>query len=327
MSEPQDQDPIEAEAAAWLAALDCGRADPAAFEAWRAADPAHAIAFIRLNQAWRGLDRFARTAAKPGAPEAPVSEEVEVPVRPARRRLLQAAGLGAVAAGAGVALSLQRAAAHTVETAVGERQRFYVDERACFDLNTASRLRWWRSGQGLEVALERGQLRLDLAPGAPACTVHAGPATLQLGSGAFDLRLLAPERVDVVAISGEAELLARKGGAGAVRLTRRHAVSVSAEAPAIPRPVAEDALRARSAWREGELIFEGQTLAEAVAEYNRYLRTPMVLGDAEAGRLRLGGRFLTSDPSEFLQALALNFGLRAEHRPDRILLYRERTAP
>lgn len=325
MSERQDHERIEAEAAEWLAALDCGRADPAAFEAWRAADPAHAIAFIRINQAWRGLDRLARGAAPAAREHESVGSEPHA--RPARRRLLQAAGIGAVAAGSWAMLAVRSAAAHTVETAVGERQRFYADERACFDLNTASRLRWWRSGGGLEVALERGQLRLDLAPGGPACTVHAGPATLRLGSGAFDVRLLSPEQADVVAISGEAELVARKGGAGTVRLARRHALSIAADGPAIPQPVAEEALRARSAWREGELIFEGQTLSEALAEYNRYLRTPMVLGDADSARLRLGGRFLTSDPSEFLQALSLNFGLRAERRPDRIVLHRERTAP
>lgn len=236
--------------------------------------------------------------------------------------MLQAAGLGAIAATAGAAFAIQRAAAHTIETSVGERQRFYADEHACFDLNTASRLRWWRGGEGLEVALERGQLRLELAAGAPDCTLHAGPATLRLGNGAFDIWLPSADKADIVVISGQAQLVERHGAAGPVRLRPRQGVSVSEQGNAAPRAIPDDAIRARSAWREGELLFNGQTLGEAIAEYNRYLRVRIALADADAAGLRLGGRFLTTDPGEFLEAVRLNFGLRAERRGDQILLHR-----
>ncbi|MEP9359941.1 DUF4880 domain-containing protein [Sphingomonas sp. KR3-1] len=320
MNEQQRHDRIEQEAAEWLAALDCGQADRAAFEAWRAADPAHAIAFIRLDQTWRQLDRLGRAAPAPAAPD-PVEPEA-LPAAPGRRRALKIAGLAGLAAAGAGAFAIQQAAAHVVETAVGERRRFYVDEKACFDLNTASRLRWWHSDDGIQVELERGQLSLDLAAGSPTCTVRAGPAAFRFGTGNFDLRLVSHGVADVVAIRGVAHLLARHGGTGEVRLERQQGLTVSESGAAHPRRIADDAVRALSAWREGELIFNGETLAEAVAEYNRYLRTPIVLADAEIGKLRLGGRFLTSDPAEFLEAARTNFGLRAEIRPDQLLLHR-----
>ncbi|NWN13360.1 DUF4880 domain-containing protein, partial [Escherichia coli] len=80
----------------WLAALDCGRADPAAFEAWRAADPAHAIAFIRISQAWRQLDRLPRNPAPPQE-EAIEAPDEDAPAMPTRRRALAAAGLAGLA--------------------------------------------------------------------------------------------------------------------------------------------------------------------------------------------------------------------------------------
>jgi transmembrane sensor len=75
------------------------------------------------------------------------------------------------------------------------------------------------------------------------------------------------------------------------------------------------------AWRRGEIVFEGQALSAAVEEYNRYLTRKLVIGDDRAGRLRLGGRFLTGDPDSFLDALRTTFGLRIiDDGSSRILL-------
>ncbi|MET4897859.1 DUF4880 domain-containing protein [Sphingomonadaceae bacterium jetA1] len=324
MNDQQRQDEIARDAAEWLAALDSGRADRAAFEAWRAADPAHAIAFIRADRTWRQLDRFSRIGERPADPEPDAvagDDDVGAALtRPTRRRLVQAAGLGTLAVAGGTILAVQRAAANVIETAVGERRRFFIDEKTCLNLNTATRVRWWRADDGLEVELDRGQLLIDLAPGAPVCTVRAGPAELRLGSGAFDVRLTAPEKADVVAIRGRASLTTGHGGR-ALPLQRRERLSVSAEGATPPERISDDAIRVRSAWREGEVIFEGQTLSEAIAEYNRYLRKPIVLADPAAGDVRLGGRFLTDDPGEFLEALRVNFGLRADILPDQITLH------
>lgn len=318
---------IAEEAAEWLAALDTGRADHAAFEAWRAADPAHAIAFIRMNQTWRQLDRLGRgTQPCPEtvqAPEPDTGETAGNAAAPSRRHLLKAAAVTGLAATGGGLFLARRAAAHVVETDVGERRRFYVGKHACLDLNTASRLRWWQGDDGIVVELDHGQLSLDLAPGAPACTVHAGPGEWRLGAGTYDVRLMPQGVVDLVTIQGEARLLPKRGsGTGEVRITRQQRLVVSPTGVGRPSPIPDGDVRALAAWREGELIFDGQTLDQAVAEYNRYLRTPIELSNGGIGRLRLGGRFLTSDPSEFLEALRVNFGIRAETQGDHILLDR-----
>ncbi|WP_380785492.1 FecR domain-containing protein [Sphingomonas sp. R86521] len=316
MTTSERQDRIEAEAADWLAALETGQADTAAFEGWRARDPAHAIAMLRLAHAWQRLDRL-RDAPSAGATAQPQHRAA----LPRRRALAAAAGaVVALAAGGGLLVATQ-AAAQTVETTVGERRRFYITPRICLDLNTASELRWWRMGDAVEVSLLRGEVSLDLSPGAPRCTLDVGRARLQIDRGHFIARLRSAETVDVVAIAGAVRLLPRRGETGATKIPERAKLVVSASGIAA-HPVSDTEIRALSAWQEGELLFDGEPLSVAVTEFNRYLPTPMVLERPAIGTVRLGGRFLTNDPTEFLKSLRLNFGIQSRSAHGGIELYR-----
>ena len=315
MTTGERHDRIEEEAADWLAALETGQADLVAFEEWRARDPVHAITMLRLAHAWQRLDRLHDTSPAYAPPQ-----PQERGFLPRRRALAAAAGAAvALAAGGGFLLATQ-AAAQTAETAVGERSRFYITPRICLDLNTASKVRWWRAGDAIEVLLLRGEVSLDLSPGAPHCTLDVGLARLRIDRGHCIARLRSTETVDVVAITGAVSLLPRRGGAGATTIPERAKLVVSASSIAA-HPVSDMEIRTLSAWQEGELLFDGEPLSVAVTEFNRYLPTPMLLERPELGTVRLGGRFLTNGPAEFLKSLRLNFGINARSRHDKIELY------
>jgi transmembrane sensor len=68
----------------------------------------------------------------------------------------------------------------------------------------------------------------------------------------------------------------------------------------------------RLAWTAGRLEFRGETLAEAVAEFNRYNTRQIRLADAALGSLRVGGNFKATDPESFAAALASAFNLHIE---------------
>jgi transmembrane sensor len=74
-------------------------------------------------------------------------------------------------------------------------------------------------------------------------------------------------------------------------------------------------------WRNGFLDFNDTSLAEAVDEFNRYNRRKLVVGDAEAGALRVGGHFRWSNVDAFVRLLELGFPVRAEARGDRVVLH------
>lgn len=60
---------------------------------------------------------------------------------------------------------------------------------------------------------------------------------------------------------------------------------------------------ARTAWRQGKVVFRDQTLDEVVQEMNRYLPEPIKLMDEKLKRLRMAGVFNIEDAQGFLLAL------------------------
>ncbi len=75
------------------------------------------------------------------------------------------------------------------------------------------------------------------------------------------------------------------------------------------------------AWKRGEALFDDVSLEQAVAEMNRYSRTPIVLigGDAIARR-RVSGLFRTGDNVGFARAVATLHGLVVRELPDQLEL-------
>jgi transmembrane sensor len=63
------------------------------------------------------------------------------------------------------------------------------------------------------------------------------------------------------------------------------------------------------------LIFERQTLAEVVAEFNRYNRRQMVIADPAIANRRVGGGFDANDIDSFILALEHSFDIRAYPNP------------
>lgn len=292
-------------AAGWLARLDSGTADPDAFEAWRARDPAHAIAFARAAAAWRALD-----AAPAGLPAATLR------ATPSRRAVLWSlAGLAVVAAGAG--LSTRAVARETVVTGTGERRALRLAEGARADVNTGSRLEWRARGGRTEVWLIKGEAALHVAGDGDAVVLHAASAAFRLGPGRYNARLRAEDDLELIAVSGLVQSVAgaRARAIRGQQLTvRAGAVSVAA-APAATLDKAE-------AWPRGEIVLENTSLEEAVGEYNRYLERKIVVADPAIAALRIGGRFTASDPSGFLTALEATLPVRARRTADVVVLTR-----
>ncbi len=72
------------------------------------------------------------------------------------------------------------------------------------------------------------------------------------------------------------------------------------------------------AWQRSEAIFDDVSLADAVAEMNRYSRTPIVLmGDSSLAGRRVSGLFHTGDNAGFARAVAALHGLTVYERKDR----------
>jgi transmembrane sensor len=81
-------------------------------------------------------------------------------------------------------------------------------------------------------------------------------------------------------------------------------------------PEAEEQL----SWRTGWLMFRDQELADAIAEFNRYNVSKIVIQDPAIASLRIEGNFRATNVEAFVRLLESGFPVRAEVRDDQILL-------
>jgi transmembrane sensor len=82
------------------------------------------------------------------------------------------------------------------------------------------------------------------------------------------------------------------------------------------RQVELEELERRLAWVNGNLFFKGETLGEAVDEFNRYNWRKLMVVDPVIQDLRLGGEFETTNLDGFVEALNKLYGIRATRRAD-----------
>jgi len=80
------------------------------------------------------------------------------------------------------------------------------------------------------------------------------------------------------------------------------------------------------AWENGDLTFNGETLAQAVGEFNRYNRRQLVIADPTIADWRIGGTFQAVDLDAFIDALRKSFRIGFQmmpNAPDTVQLKRE----
>lgn len=307
------------EAIGWLVALDCGTADMHAFDAWRDADPRHAAAFAQVAATWRRTadPRLPALLDQP-AEAAPANAEPLEAAPPAMSRRAVAGGaiaalIGLSGAGAFLAWPSRSYAA----TAIGERRTIRLPDGSHAMLNTDTQLAW-HFGKQREVWVERGEAALLVQRGASPLRLHSDPIDARLGNGKFSLRLTS-NGGELLALAGSAS--AAFGG-GAHAITAGTALTVRNGVARLD-PLSPQALAAASAWQDGRIVFNGMTLDQAVAEFNRYLPEKMVLQQRDLAAIRLGGEFEIDEPDTFLLGLQESFDVAHRRQGDQILLFRK----
>ena len=297
-------DRIATEAADWWSRIELGTADLDAFDRWRESDPTHAIAFARVQATWESLQHHGTDV------EAQLAERVS------RRRFLRnavAAGAAVGLVGAAGLLYTSRAMAwNRASTAVGEFRRVRLPDSSLLELNTDTAVSWHFNEHVRDLRIERGEIAMELAAGAPI-TLAAAIATLSLSPGSFNARLV-DGRVGLTVLQGRATADVLRDGVSRTAVVESGQSAEWGAGLDRIQPTTAAAHERLTAWRNGNVVFDDETLAAAVAEYNRYLSRKIVVADPVLATMRVGGRFATSDPTAFLHAVSV--ALNAEIRSD-----------
>ena len=319
---------VQREAAFWLAVIETGEpseADTARFEQWLEEDPANARAYEEVGRLWRDSAKLTHLG------------EIERPRGPARawtgspRRLVGMAAAAVVLLGLAVILvgPFGRAPEGPYVTDIGEIREIVLADGSEVTLGPKSRLDPGFSETERRVSLEEGEAFFAVVadPARPFLVTADGTNIRVLGTR-FNVHE-GPRGVTVAVAEGQVEVETAAAPADAEPARspsgRRHRLGPGEKAVASAErglvAIERVSLELPGAWRQGRLVYRDTTLAEVVADANRYSRTPIAIASAELAELRVFGTFRTGEIARMIADLEESLPVVAERTGEgRILL-------
>lgn len=213
-------------------------------------------------------------------------------------------------------------------TRIGEQRLVRLEDGSRITLNSNTLIRVDCCDIERRVRLERGEAYFEVARDAarPFIVVAGDHQVTALGT-AFVVRhdgtrtavTLVEGKVAVSARSPEETTTATKSHDSpreSVLLPGQRLTFSGGAAPRLDEP----RLEAVTAWRRGEVMLDRTTLADAVAEMNRYDERMLVIDDPGVAALRISGIYHAGDSEEFAETVARLYGLYVVRQRGRIHL-------
>jgi transmembrane sensor len=325
---------IETRAAEWAARVDArvpSARDRAELDAWLSADARHAGAYARA----RAIAYFSHRAAALGPDFDPRSfvgavRNGRLPLPDfSRRQLLW--GSSALAASAGiVAVAAEGLLGFTptYASALGQMRVVALADGSVVNLNTGSRIRVDYSRHRRDIWLDEGEALFDVAKDAARpFVVRAGAIHVIAVGTSFVVRKLADKPVQVLVREGVVEVDNTSPNQPIRMVANMTALSTASGTPShanamVVSHVEPQEVERATAWLNGRLAFEDDTLHEAVSEFSRYSDVSIVIDDPSIARERITGVYQTVDPVGFAKSASVIFGLKTDITEKKIRLYR-----
>jgi transmembrane sensor len=311
-SDPKDEGLAE-QAALWVARMQSADASPSdrqAFELWLASDPSHKDAYEDMAALWGDM----RAVNLPSASDQKTSSAKKVLTTLCLLCLL----------GAAVLLSRQTGLIDRLQadhyTSVGETRVMMLEDGTRVSLNSDTAIETRYSDRERRIVLLRGEAFFDVVknPQRPFIVDNDGLTAQALGthyavragSGSLPQEVQVEEgEVEVETISGSARL-----GAG-------EAVTLDSDG-AIVR--SRQDVGTNTAWREGKLVFSGQSLRQVLQILAQYRHGRIVVLDDTAARLNVSGIFDLHDTNQALRILESSLPVTVTKLSDMMVLVSSR---
>lgn len=340
------QDRYYDQASEWISRLDRGLSagEAQALRAWMAADARNAEVLMSMARMWDKLDALAR-----------LSDLFPEPARLRNRRnsrmpyRLAAAASVLVAALAVIWSQFDSSPFHLpgsepkaqiagmsdglYETAIGEKSTVTMPDGTLIVLNTNSLLHVEYTPSQRLLTLERGEVNVRVARDeSRPLSVVAGDQVFEAVGTAFNVQIIESRKVELVVTEGRVRVGVRKRSSDS-------AETVTPDVPVpSPRtvsageklilgtieeeitPVSPEEIEVRLSWRNGNLIFRGEPLEEALEEVGRYTAVEFVFVDDDLRRRPVAGLFKAGDVDGLLASLRENLDIVHERVDDRTVL-------
>ena len=335
---------IAEQAAQWILELEDGSqtASLVDFAAWLKASPRHVEEFLLASAAWKhfdGIDAARRIEIEQvlaeansnvislGAPEGTSSASAQKTTLRSASNRRWFVGLGLSAAVAGFALWWTLwLGTQTYATSAGEQRSVKLTDGSVLQLNTQSRVQVNFKQSSRDIRLLEGEALFTVAHQAERpFRVHAGDTIVQALGTEFNVRrrnggttVSVVEGLVKVSMRVEPNALLSRSSApvpAAEKLSAGEQADIAADGAIAKhaKPNIADAI----AWRERRLVFRDNTLADIIAEFNRYNAAYQIQLKDDAGEaIRLTGVFRADDPEAVLLYLDTNDELNVERHAD-----------
>ena len=226
------------------------------------------------------------------------------------------------------------------ETKIGEQSAFTLSDDTRVVLNTNSHVSVVYTKYNRLLYLESGEMHVNVAHDAlRPLSVVIGERVIQAVGTEFNIEITNNQSIELVVTDGVVIVGVLEGLVDKRNPHRESLLSTSSSTivaagqeividPENNMLAAMDAetinveeIAVKLSWREGNLIFRGESLEEAVSEVGRYTAVQFVFLDEESKKVRVAGLFKAGDVDGLLNALRKNFNISSEWvGDDKILL-------
>ncbi|WP_286263492.1 FecR family protein [Thalassotalea atypica] len=328
----------------WIAKLDRGLSndEKSALQQWLAAHPKNTKVLLEVANLWDKMDDLSRLS--------------DLFPQPVVRQHKRTPWLTAIAATVVLAVTvglLQFSDSYfpfgknapngviaiqaNYQTGIGESNTINLPDKSTIALNTNSFVQVKYTEHARIIELQRGEIHIDVAHDKTRpLSVIAGGKVIQAVGTAFNVEVR-NELVELIVTDGKVlvaktpiahentiEEAIRKLPQSAMAISKGEKVDLTISGQQTNTVVKVNAvdIAASLSWRNGNLIFRGESLAEAMAEISRYTNIEFELANNEALQsIEVAGMFKTGDVNGLLEVLARNFNISHERIDDhRIVL-------
>lgn len=322
----------ELEASAWIAKLDRELTNTEAddIRCWIAADPRNKEMLSNMAGLWDDMDSLSRLS------ELFPNPLLEQQQSKGRWVFAAASGFAVVAAllvsvfmtmnaGTGVPGNNIPVESIAYQTAIGGLSRVELSDGSQIMLNTNSRIDVEFSKQQRKIHLQHGELHIEVAhDSSRPFNVIVGDRIFQAVGTAFSIRIDDKQRIELLVTDGKVKvghMSAIMADAGDQHTDKsahvlNEALSVSKgerilldESNELLDKLDPEEVDAELSWRDGNLIFRGESLGNAAAEISRYAPVEFVFLEEGLQQIRVAGLFKVGDVTGFLASLEANFDI------------------
>ena len=216
------------------------------------------------------------------------------------------------------------------ETGIGAHSTVNLPDGTKMLLNTDTQVSVTYSDHQRLLVLQKGELMVEVAHDkSRPLRVQVGSKLVEAVGTAFNVYRKDEQNFDVIVTEGRVQVKPVADNAAnspidlktaAIQeLGRGEKMSVRASLPTAIETIAAAIIQDRLSWRDGNVVFRGETLQDALNELSRYTPDNFKIVDSRINDLRIAGLYKAGDTEGLLSALKENFNIASQRTADGII--------